>query len=256
MDTQPATEKTKKPEEPSYELALGSVEINAMPIQGYDGPITVLGRGEDPEAACAQLLKENLLGFDTETRPAFRKGESYLPSLIQLAGAHGVWLFQLDGSIPAPLKDVLSRSTIRKAGVSLSYDLRKLDELDPILPGGFMAIERLAQALRIKNQGLRGLAAAVLGFRISKRAQCSNWSRPDLTEAQIQYAATDAWVSRAIYVELSKRVQARGLSLSELEQEVPLPPPPPPPSERRPPRRRRNDRNDKAPNAETPANSG
>lgn len=192
--------------EPDYAIALTREDINTLPIDRYEGPVQLIGLEDDPTPACETLARESILGFDTETRPSFRKGEHYLPSLIQLASAELVYLFQIKRSIPLPLKQLLGRTDVLKAGVSLDYDIKQLKALDDFEPGGFVGLEPLAKKLRIKNQGLRGLAAALFGFRISKKAQCSNWSRTQLTEAQITYAATDAWISRRLYVELQRRL--------------------------------------------------
>ena len=194
--------------EPEYAIALTRDDINRLPIDQYRGAIELVQTDEQAVAACRQLQQETILGFDTETRPSFRKGESYLPSLIQLAGSDRVYLFQLvDQRIPAPLKEVLGDPNIIKAGVALDFDLKQLRELDPFEPAGFVGLEEFAKTLRIKNQGLRGLAAALFGFRISKKAQCSNWSRKKLTDTQITYAATDAWISRKLYVEGQRRIR-------------------------------------------------
>ena len=208
------TSKTDHPQpvhEPEYAIALTRDDINAMPMDRYHGPIELANEPEAVAAACRELAQEEVLGFDTETRPTFRKGEFYQPSLIQLADARRVYLFQLrEGRIPDPLKALLGNPAVLKAGVALDYDLKQLRAMDDFEPGGFAPLEPLARKLRIKNRGLRGLAAALLGFRISKRAQCSNWSRTELTEAQILYAATDAWVSRQLYLELRKRCATAG----------------------------------------------
>lgn len=190
-----------------FAIALSREEINALPISRYEGPVDVVHTPEDVKRACKALAKESILGFDTETRPTFRKGEFYFPSLVQLAGSTSVYLFPLkEKIIPSPLKSLLSDGMVLKTGVSLAYDIKQLNAMDPFEPAGFIALEALARALRIKNQGLRGLAAAVFGFRISKRAQCSNWGRAALTPTQINYAATDAWISRRLYIELSRRL--------------------------------------------------
>lgn len=205
MDTQDTRkpDKAKQEGETEYAIALSRDDINAMPIDRYRGSVSVVRATAKIEKACRTLARESVLGFDTETRPSFKKGEVYKPSLIQLAGARKVYLFPLNNSgIPPPLKALLSNGAVIKAGVALEYDLKQLRALDNFTPAGFEGLEPMARALRIKNQGLRGLAAALLGFRISKRAQCSNWSRPELTETQITYAATDAWVSRVLYLKL------------------------------------------------------
>ena len=176
-------------------------EINELPMKAYDGPIHLLNTEAEADAAAANLLKENLLGFDTETRPAFRKGESYDPSLLQLATADAVYLFQIQrcGLTPNLIK-VLSSPDIIKAGVALERDVTELQELAPFDVNGFVELATSAKKAQIKNLGLRGLTAILFGFRISKKEQVSNWARPELTQSQKTYAATDAWLGRKIYL--------------------------------------------------------
>ncbi len=145
------------------------------------------------------------LGFDTETRPAYKKGESYLPSLLQLASDDEVFIFQLKHlGLAKPLCEILADSTIIKAGVSLDYDIRELKKLSHFKAAGFMDLGNLAKKAGIKNHGLRGLAAVFLGERISKGMRTSNWAKDVLTPQQVQYAATDAWVGRRLYLAQEK----------------------------------------------------
>ena len=176
-------------------------EINELPMQQYDGMIHLCKTAEEAEAVAKKLLKETLLGFDTETRPAFRKGESYDPSLLQLATEDAVYLFQIQqcGLTPALLK-VLSSPGIVKAGVAIDRDIAELQAVRPFEPAGFIELATCAKEARIKNLGLRGLTAILFGFRISKREQVSNWARKELTDSQMTYAATDAWLGRKIYL--------------------------------------------------------
>jgi ribonuclease D len=176
-------------------------EINELPMQQYEGPIYLCQTAEEAEATAKKLLKETLLGFDTETRPAFRKGESYDPSLLQLATENGVYLFQIQqcGLTPSLLQ-VLSRSKIVKAGVAIDRDIAELQAMTPFEAAGFVELATCAKEARIKNLGLRGLTAILFGFRISKREQVSNWARKELTDSQMTYAATDAWLGRKIYL--------------------------------------------------------
>jgi ribonuclease D len=176
-------------------------EINALPMQQYDGTIHLCKTAEEAEAVAKKLLKETLLGFDTETRPAFRKGESYDPSLLQLATEDAVYLFQIQqcGLTPALLQ-VLSSPGIVKAGVAIDRDIAELQAMRPFEPAGFIELATCAKEARIKNLGLRGLTAILFGFRISKREQVSNWARKELTDSQMTYAATDAWLGRKIYL--------------------------------------------------------
>ncbi len=180
-------------------------EINEYPIKSYQGPIHLVRTAEELEAAVSKLQNESLLGFDTETRPAYCKGETYLPALLQLAGSEDVYIFQLKHiGLPAPLLKILSSPDIVKAGVSLNFDIKELRKIDVFKPAGFVDIAELAKKIGIQNHGLRGLAAVLLGFRISKSSRTSNWERKSLSPAQIQYAATDAWVGRELYNEIRR----------------------------------------------------
>ncbi|MCF7848133.1 MAG: 3'-5' exonuclease domain-containing protein 2 [Kiritimatiellales bacterium] len=187
------------------ELHITKTEINALPMRQYEGPIHVIQSLEKVPSAVSKLRKEKVLGFDTETRPAFRKGESYLPSLIQLATAKEVYIFQLSHvKFPKELRAVLSDPGIIKAGVAINRDIQELKELKPFKAAGFIELADYAKKAHIKNMGLRGLAALLFGFRISKREQVSNWAREELTDSQIRYAATDAWLGREIYLRMEK----------------------------------------------------
>jgi ribonuclease D len=178
-------------------------EINRLPMRQYEGPIHLIQTGEEAEQAVEALKKETLLGFDTETRPTFRVGEYYQPSLLQLATEKEAFLFQLKRTgLTTGLCDVLSSSEIIKTGVSIKDDLKELRKLTEFTPAGFVELATCARKARIKNLGLRGLAALLFGFRISKREQTSNWAKQELSESQLRYAATDAWLGREIYLHL------------------------------------------------------
>ena len=180
-------------------------EINERPIRRYEGKIHLVRSSSELPEAVSRLEKESILGFDTETRPAYRKGESYPPALLQLAGENEVFIFQLRFTgLPRPLLEILANPNIIKAGVSLNYDIRELRNLAQFEPGGFVDIGELAKKNGIQNHGLRGLAAVLLGFRISKSAKTTNWDRSELMQGQILYAATDAWVGRELYKEMQK----------------------------------------------------
>ncbi len=179
---------------------ISKAEINELPMQAYEGKILLFKNESEAEVAAQKLLKETLLGFDTETRPAFRKGESYDPSLLQLATEDIVYLFQIQqcGLTPSLIK-VLSSPDIIKAGVAIDRDISELQAMEPFEADGFIELAIPAKKARIKNLGLRGLTAILFGFRISKKEQVSNWARAELTESQKTYAATDAWLGRKIY---------------------------------------------------------
>jgi len=184
----------------AFPARISREEINALPLRRWEGAIQLVSTPEACSNAVQELREEKILGFDTETRPAFKKGQTFTPALLQLAGAEKVFLFRLNAvGLPQELQDILSEPTIIKSGVSLAHDLRELKKMAPFSAGGFVELADEAGKLGIENRGLRGLCAALLGFRISKSAQTSNWGRKELTKAQIKYAATDAWVGRELY---------------------------------------------------------
>jgi ribonuclease D len=184
-------------------LHISKDEINQLPMKQYQGPIHLIRTLDDAERAVVKLKQETLLGFDTETRPTFRVGEYYQPSLLQLATATEVFLFQIKlTGLTKGLCEVLSRPDIVKTGVSIRSDVSELRKLSDFEPAGFVELAEHAKKAHIKNLGLRGLAALLLGFRVSKREQTSNWAKNELTESQLRYAATDAWLGREIYLHM------------------------------------------------------
>ena len=180
---------------------LSKTEINSLPLRYYNGPIRIIQTAEQAKDACTILIKEKLLGFDTETRPAFNKGQSYLPSLLQLAGTKVVYLFQLSKcGLPDSITNLLSNVNIIKSGVAIDQDLIELQQILNFKPGGFIDLGDIARSNGLPHHGLRGLAAFLLNFRISKSSRTSNWSANQLTKKQIKYAATDAWLGRELYL--------------------------------------------------------
>lgn len=180
-------------------------QIKARPIRKYQGPIHLIREREQIEPAVDQLAQETVLGFDTETRPAFRAGERYLPAVLQLVGARAAYVFQLRHCrLSKSLRRLLANPAIIKAGVAWDRDVLELNRLAPFKPAGFVDVGGLAKQAGCMNHGLCGLASLLLEFRITKNAQTSNWARDTLTRAQLVYAATDAWVSRELYHKLQQ----------------------------------------------------
>jgi ribonuclease D len=190
---------------PGFDRRMSKDEINSCPMEQWTGPTSIVRTWDELATAMAKLAGHALLGFDTETRPAYTKGESYPPSLLQLATDEEVFIFQFKQvGLAKPLCELLADPTIIKTGVALDYDIRELKKMAHFKAAGFMDLGNLAKKAGIKNHGLRGLAAVLLGFRISKGAQTSNWAKDVLAPHQIQYAATDAWVGRKLYLALEQ----------------------------------------------------
>ena len=176
-------------------------EVNALPIRRYEGAVHVIAAPHELAAAMDDILQETLVGFDTETRPAFRPGESYPPSLAQVATARAVYLFQVQrAEIAAAVARMLSEEHIVKAGVGMADDLKSLKKVVAFHEKSIADLGSLAQRHGLKQSGVRNLSGMFLGFRIPKGTKTSNWARPKLTEQQIVYAATDAWACRELYL--------------------------------------------------------
>jgi len=180
---------------------LSREDINEFPLRSYDGPIRLISETEHVAEACVRLSRERVIGFDTETRPAFRKGQSFLPSLLQLAGSKCVYLFQLPRiSLCEPLQALLADETIIKSGVAVRDDIKGLQQHSFFEDAGFVDLSKISAGHGFLTRGLRNMSANFLGFRIGKGAQRSNWGKTSLTQKQQIYAATDAWVSRDLFL--------------------------------------------------------
>ena len=184
---------------------LSKDEINGMPLIKYEGEIKVFSKKDNIQGAIDYLLTQEVIGFDTETRPTFTKGPLNAPSIMQLAGDDGVFIFQLeDSTMFEKLSQVLSDKKITKCGVSVDRDLIELMYLNTFDPCSFIDLGDVARMRGIPHHGLRGLAALLLKHRISKSSQTSDWSRRKLSDAQVNYAATDAWISLELFKKLDQ----------------------------------------------------
>lgn len=182
---------------------LSKDEINELPLVHFEGPVHFITRESQLSHAIERLGRETVLGFDTETQPSFRPGEYHLPALLQLAASDEVFVFRISKRIfSSGLIGLLGSEAIIKVGVAPQRDINELKAITPFQEAGIVDVAQLARSSGIEAGGLRSLAAAVLGFRISKRYQTSNWGRTFLHPAQVRYAATDAWVSREVYLTL------------------------------------------------------
>ena len=181
-------------------VKLSKNEINALPLIQYDGDIEILTSKDNIHAAINDLKNYDLIGFDTETKPTFVKGPLNPPSIMQLACDDKVYIFQFDNDeIFKQLSLILSNKNITKCGVSVDRDLIELMYLSPFDPISFVDLGNVARENEIPHHGLRGLVAMFLKHRISKGSQTSDWSKISLSDSQISYAATDAWVSLELF---------------------------------------------------------
>lgn len=180
--------------------------LNALAIRRWEGEILLLSNQDDLRRFEESIIQESVVGFDTETRPAFRVGERYRPSLAQVATARAVWIFPLQRlDCSAALSTLLASAAIVKAGVSMADDLRNLREVFFFEEKNCVDVGKLARRHGIKQSGVRNLAGLLLGFRIPKGGATSNWAAARLTPQQLVYAATDAWACRELYLALQRQ---------------------------------------------------
>ncbi|HXM84100.1 MAG TPA: 3'-5' exonuclease [Burkholderiales bacterium] len=184
-----------------FRRTISREDVNDLPIRRYEGEVCLIESAEDLERAMADIRQESVVGLDTETRPAFRKGESHLPCLVQVATARAVYLFPLQRmDFSRPLAELLADPRIVKAGVSLAHDLRQLKLVFPFEQASVVDLGVAARRGGVGQSGVRNLAANFLGFRIPKGNRTSNWAARRLSPAQITYAATDAWACRELFL--------------------------------------------------------
>lgn len=189
----------------TFKTNISQDELNLLPLRAYSGKVQVVTDAKYFPKIAAELRKHKVIGFDTETRPSFKKGQSYKLALLQLAIPHKVFLIRthhtaLDHHIISIFED----GDILKAGVAIRDDIKALQTITTFLPKGFVELATLSREVGLEVESVKKLAALMLGFRISKSAQTSNWEAPTLTEKQIEYAATDAWVCLELYEKLSR----------------------------------------------------
>lgn len=182
---------------------ISNEEVAALPLLGFKGEILVVDSPETMAKAEVLLRGARVIGFDTETRPSFSKGVNYGVSLLQLStDTHG-FLFRLKKcALSDGIISVLCDEAILKIGAAIRDDIRILRNFQDFKPGGFVDLQSIVGQWGILEISVRKMAAIVLGIRVSKAQRLSNWEATNLTAAQMDYAAMDAWVCREIYQRL------------------------------------------------------
>ncbi len=189
---------------PEFKSTITTDEINVLPLQAFDGKIMVLSEAGHLKKAFEEIHHCSAVGFDTETRPVFVRGQQNKVALMQIALARKVFLIRLmHTGMTTEIIHFLQDERVLKVGVALRDDIKALQRLKRFKPAGVYELTELSKKAGIEAEGLKKLTALILGFRISKGAQTSNWEADQLNEKQISYAATDAWVCREIYQRLS-----------------------------------------------------
>ena len=182
--------------------------INELPLIRFHGAINVAEDSKSFNRFASRLKKQRVLGFDIECKPNFKRGPNNPPALIQLATADQAFLFRLFPVMKlGRLIEILEDPEIIKTGVAIKDDLKNLNKIEDFNPAGFEDLATLAKSLEVEQTGLRNLTAIFFRQRLSKSAQLSNWQKRPLTPSQINYAATDAWISRELYLIMKARLK-------------------------------------------------
>lgn len=175
----------------------------ALKFLTFPGKIHLIKTDAELAAVSDVLLEAKELGFDTETRPSFKKGETYRVALLQLATETDAFLIRLHFINQFQvLKTVFENQNVVKAGVAIRDDLKQLQKIFQFTPQHFVELQGLAKARDLKNFGLRGMTEEVLQATISKGPKTTNWEAFELTDRQLMYAATDAWIGLKLFQKL------------------------------------------------------
>ena len=189
-----------------YRISISPEEIEKLEPASFPGKIKVVDSlGLEFLKAVRYLKRQKVLGFDTESRPCFSPGQPhYGVSLLQLSGQEKAYLFRIKliGDIPKQLRAILSDESIIKVGAAVNDDVRGLEKHHDFQPKAFVDLQKMVWEYGIKDKSVKKMAAIILGIRISKTQQLSNWEAETLSDAQCAYAATDAWVCREMYMKL------------------------------------------------------
>jgi ribonuclease D len=180
-------------------------ELTELPLRQFSGDIVLVETHKMAKIAADYLRNFTVFGFDTETKPSFKKGDNHKVALLQLATNERAFLFRVQKvGLPEEIIRLLSSSGYLKPGVAIRDDLKALQKIRDFKPSGFIELQESARKLGIKDFSLKKLSAILLDFRISKSQQLSNWESDELNDQQLVYAATDAWASLKIFEKLQQ----------------------------------------------------
>lgn len=183
-----------------YNKTISNDKINKLPIIRFEGEIEVIESAEQVEKAIQEIKMQKLVGFDTETKPSFKKGVINDVSLIQISTLDKAYLFRLNKiGFTSELANLLSDNDIVKIGCSIRDDIFMLNKIGNFSPTNFIDLQEIISDYGIEELSLKKITAIILEKKLSKRQRLSNWEAKELKPAQMSYAATDAWVCIKIY---------------------------------------------------------
>lgn len=180
-------------------------EIATLPVEEFTGRILLITNTKDADKAVDYLMNFACVGFDTETRPSFKKGQRYKVSLMQISTADTCFLFRLNLiDIPESLEKFIETTEVQKIGLSLRDDFGMMRKRTEVEPGNFLDLQNYVKEFGIADASLQKIYAILFGKKISKGQRLTNWEAETLTEPQQRYAALDAWACLQIYNKLKE----------------------------------------------------
>lgn len=187
-----------------FSISISKDQLAAMPVMIFGGKISVISSPGLIRPAIELLRQQPLVGFDTETKPAFKKGQTHNVALMQVSGPDLCFLFRLNHTgITDEMAEWLADENCRKVGLSLRDDFHQLHKIKEFEPGGFIELQTLVRDYHITDSSLQKIYGILFGKRISKSQRLSNWEAQTLTDGQQAYAALDAWACLNIYNHLA-----------------------------------------------------
>ncbi|NLZ94912.1 MAG: 3'-5' exonuclease domain-containing protein 2 [Bacteroidales bacterium] len=186
-------------------LRISKQEMRKLPTETFDGEIIVIDKVKDVADAVAYLKQFEVIGFDTETKPVFRKNTFNKVALMQLSTLNKCFLFRLNIiKYPEELDDLICSNDVKKIGLSLRDDFASLRERSNCTPLNFIDLQTIVKDYGIKELSLQKIHAILFNKRISKSQRLSNWEAKTLKRSQKMYASIDAWACLKIYNHLIK----------------------------------------------------
>jgi len=184
--------------------------LSGLPQEIFAGRIIVVQSDKEAEKACKYLEDFKAIGFDTETRPAFRKGVSHKIALMQLSTDDTCFLFRLNMiGLPDCLASILINPAVKKIGLSIKDDFSAIHKRMPLVPSNFVELQTFVKDYGIEDNSLQRIYGILFEKRISKGQRLSNWEADTLSDAQKMYAAIDAWACLMIYKDLIYREKVK-----------------------------------------------
>lgn len=195
-------------------------DLSNLPRALFDGRIFIIISEKDADSAVEYLMKQDILGMDTETRPSFKRGKTYQIALLQVSTKDTCFLFRLNRiGITDSIKRLLEDTKITKVGLSWQDDIRSLKAKRDFTPGFFVELQKEVKMLGVEDMSLQKIYANIFGEKIAKNQQLSNWEADSLSEAQQRYAATDAWACIKIHEEIVRLMRSQDYELEICQEQ-------------------------------------